>query len=77
LVGFWGVPPGLTGVGWSGFDWLGLLGLLGLPGVLGGVVLGSLGALGAGTGVPGSWMSLSDAPGGTSTVTGTIWPLAR
>ena len=45
-------------------------GTLGVVGVVG------VGGAGAGTGVPGSWMSSSDEPGGTSTVTGTTEPSA-
>ncbi len=74
----WGDPPVLRGLGagagevsvrgWgSGADVVGEVGAVG-------VVLGA-GAEGAGTCSPGSWMSSTELPGGTSTVTGTTWPL--
>ncbi|MET0614853.1 MAG: hypothetical protein ABW142_05370 [Thermoleophilaceae bacterium] len=49
-------------------------GVLGTVGVVG--TVGVSGTAGAWTGVPGSWMSSSEAPGGTSTVTGTTSPVA-
>jgi hypothetical protein len=39
------------------------------------VVLGLVGVVAVPTGTPGSGMSLSGVPGGTSTVTGTTFPL--
>jgi hypothetical protein len=62
-LGPWSPPVG-AGAGFgAGFGTLGVVG-----------VGGGSGVVGAGTGVPGSWMSSSVDPGGTSTCTGTVSP---
>ena len=62
------LPPSGAGAGSVSGAGFGTDGVVGVVGVVGS------GTDGAGTGVPGSWMSSSDAPGGTSTVTGTTSP---
>ena len=59
-----------AGAGLSVSGGFGTLGVVGVVGVVG------VGGAGGGTGVPGSWMSSSDEPGGTSTCTGTTEPSA-
>jgi hypothetical protein len=73
----WGDPPSELGPllppcgAGAGSVWGGGFGTDGVVGVVG--VVG-VGGAGAGTGVPGSWMSSSELPGGTSTCTGTTSP---
>src|SRR5215216_1004130 len=74
----WADPPSDLGLSSPPGDGAGAVvgggfGALGAVGVVGTVVSGVVGVV---TTSPGSWMSSSVAPGGTSTVTGTTSPVA-